>query len=107
MWNSLDISIRNIDSLNVFKNRIDSLYSKSKKNSYHYYGNRKVNSLLASIRTKCSPLKSDLYANKITFDDKCKCGLSETPYHYFFECINYIVERDQLFRDTLILPRLT
>ena len=107
LWNSLDNTIRNVDSLNIFKSKVDKLYPRVKKNYYYYFGDRKVNSLLASMRTKCSQLRSDLYANKLTVNDLCSCGLSETHFHYFFECMNYIVQRDQLYNDTLFLPRLS
>ena len=107
MWNSLDDSVRNVNSLNLFKSRLDRIYPKTNRNYYYYLGNRKMNSLLSSIRTKCSPLRKDLFNNNIIANDLCTCGLSETAYHYFFECINYIVQRDRLFNDTIFIPNLT
>ena len=107
MWNSLDVSVRSVDSVNQFKSRLDKVYSKSKANQYYYYGNRRMNSLLSSIRTKCSQLKHDLFSNDIIDNDLCTCGLSETAYHYFFECVNYIVQRDRLYNDTFFIQNLT
>ena len=77
------------------------------KNTYYLLGCRAINSLMASFRTKCSNLKHDLFRNGIADRDLCICGASETVYHYFFECENYLIQRDTLFTDTLFVPRLS
>ena len=91
----------------MFKVQLNKVYTKSKKNSYYYYGDRRVSSFLSSVRTMCSQLRNDLFKNKILLNNTCTCGLPETAYHYFFECPNYIVQRDQLFNDTLFVQNLT
>ena len=63
---------------------------------YHYYGSRKVNSILASMRLRCSSLKYDLYRNNIIENSVCECGMTnETIFHFFFECERYTVIRNE------------
>ena len=54
-------------------------------------GSRCINSILASMRMRCSQ-----YRNYISFDKYCICGEEETVFHYFFECRNYINPRNTL-----------
>ena len=37
-------------------------------------GSRCINSILASMRMRCSQLKSDIYKKNISFDKDCMCG---------------------------------
>ena len=65
-------------------------------NTYYSMGSRCINSILASMRMRCSQLKSDIYRNNIHFDKYCICGEEETVFDYFFECRNYINPRNTL-----------
>ena len=67
----------------MFKVQLNQVYSKPKKNSYYYYGDRRISCFLSSIRTKCSQLRNDLFNNKILLKNTCTCGLPETAFHYF------------------------
>ena len=107
LWNNLNSSIRTASSLNTFKSSLNLVYAVPKRNPYYSLGSRSVNSILSSMRTKCSQLKNDLFQNGILLQDKCTCGLSETQYHYFFECGNYTIHRDRLIMETLHICRLT
>ena len=98
---------RNASSINTFKSSLNLVYAVPKRNPYYSLGSRSVNSILSSMRTKCSQLKNDLFQNGILLQDKCTCGLSETQYHYFFECGNYTIHKDRLIMETLHICRLT
>ena len=75
--------------------------------NYNYLGNRKVNAILASQRTKCSVLKYDLYKNNIVNSALCECGSSdETYFHYFVKCKLYTVIRDTIFKETSFITLL-
>ena len=70
-------------------------------------GSRCINSILASMRMRCSQLKSDIYRNNISFDKYCICGEEETVFHYFFECRNYINPRNTLLNETLSIANIS
>ena len=104
MWNNLPITVRNIDSLNVFKNNI---HKKREKNILYYYGKRWANVHHTKMRLGCSNLNSDLHFNLHVINSPfCTCGdIIETPHHYLIECTKYQVERLQMEREvTAICP---
>ena len=70
-------------NFNSFKRKINTLYSKKKINTYYLLGNRSINSVMASFRTKCSQLKDNLFQNGIIESNLCSCGNAETIYYYF------------------------
>ena len=72
MWNELDQTIRQSDSLSSFKSKL--IGERKRKNLYHEYGCRKINCILACMRMKCSQLNYDLSKNNITDTDLCNCG---------------------------------
>ena len=69
-------------------------------------GNRKHTSIMSSIRTNCSQLKSQLYNNGLTENKYCTCGVEDTPYHFFFVCNQFTVERNSFFMNTLDLGNI-
>ena len=107
LWNSLDISIKTDGNFNSFKRKIDKLFLQKKEIVYYLLGNRSINSVMATFRTKCSQIKDDLFKNGIIDSNSCTCGATETVYHYFFECENFVIQRDTLFTDTLFVPHLS
>ena len=93
LWNSLQIEIRAIDSLNSFKKIISKEVSKVP--SLYLYGERKWSVFHARIRNGCSNINNDL-----SFIDTCICGYSsETPLHYLLECKIFDKESADMFRD--------
>ena len=104
LWNELDHSVKNTDSLSSFKSKL-----KTKKHKYFYHdiGCRKISCILASIRMKCSKLKHDLSMNNIIDNNMCQCGNIETAYHFFFECPLYTIYRNDLQIETMFLHSLT
>ena len=74
----------------------------------HYYlVDRITKSILSSTKTKCSKLKYHLFSLNLAESSLCSCGQPETEYHYFFECRNYIAERNEFFMQTLFIPHLS
>ena len=96
LWNALPQSVKNIDS--QFKCKLNN--SKRVKNQYFDLGDRKINTILGSIRLRCSQLNDDLTRNNILNNNKCVCGSIETASHYFFDCKLYTNERIILYNQT-------
>jgi hypothetical protein len=93
LWNSLDPSLRNAPSLNIFKT---SIKPKKPKITHYYYGSRWANIHHARLRMSCSILNYDLCANLHVIDSPaCKCGWhTEDFYHYIKDCPNYLPQRN-------------
>ena len=70
LWNELDESAKSANTLASFKSQL--FKNKTKKNDYHEYGCRKMNTILASIRMHCSKLNDDLSSNNITDINTCR-----------------------------------
>ena len=83
MWNSLPISVRKIDNLNLFRKMKTKDIPKVPK--YYCSGKRKYSVYHTRIRSNCSNLNVDLYYNHLSQTEACDCGdTSETPQHFFF-----------------------
>jgi hypothetical protein len=92
LWNRLDQSDRNLDTLTKFKKAIRKEQSDNTKriSKHFYYGPRKLNIILTQLRNSYSFLNYDLSKVNIVNDDACSCGAPrEDAYHYFFTCPNY------------------
>ena len=59
------------------------------------------------MRMKCTQLNSHLFRNNIIQNRLCTCGIEETVFHYFFECRNFLNQRDSLLMETLSITTLT
>ena len=59
--------------------------SKRVQNKYFDLGDRKINTILGSIRLRCSQLNDDPTRNNILNNNKCICGSIEAASHYLFE----------------------
>ena len=103
-WNSLDQTVKDASTINEFKRK---LILKKQKNKYYDLGSRCVNSILASMRMKCSQLNSHLFRNNIIQNRLFTCGIEETVFHYFFECCNFLNHRDSILMETLSITTLT
>ena len=80
LWNELDQSVKNVDSLSLFKSKL-----KKENDTTHPsndLGCRKISCILASIRMKCSKLNHDLSVNNAIENDLCNCGNSEIIFHF-------------------------
>ena len=101
-WNNLPLDVRNSDSLNSFKRRLNDRDRYIPK--YYYSGNRKLQILHTRLRTGCSSLNHDLFLKHITDSTLCRCGETETTEHYFMSCRLYHNQRVDL---TNIISRYT
>jgi hypothetical protein len=92
LWNRLDQSDRNLDTLTKFKKAIRKKQSDNTKRipKHFYYGPRKLNIILTQLRNSYSFLNYDLSKVNIVNDASRSCGASrEDVYHYCFTCSNY------------------
>ena len=94
-WNTLTLATRNSEDVESFRRKLNK--NVTKPNELFYIGNRTASILHARIRMGCSGLNQDLHKIGIKESPQCSCGSAkETAYHYFFECPNYIIQRDIL-----------
>ena len=99
-WNNLPLDVRNSDSLNSFKRRLNDRDRYIPK--YYYSGNRKLQILHTRLQTGCSSLNHDLFLKHITDSPLCRCGEIENTEHYFMSCRLY---HNQLIDLTNIIYR--
>ena len=104
-WNSLDLSIRNVDSISKFKSQLKMHSTVRKTPSHFLYGPRKLNIILTQFRCSSSFLNFDLYRANIVLDPTCQCGTNiESVHHFFFECPLYTNHREILVNNLRWLP---
>ncbi len=96
LWNQLTLQVRNLKSIEIFKNHITD---NKKCNILYYYGQRWPSVHHSRIRIGCSKLNYDLHFNLHVVEDPiCDCRLGEEDaFHYFFKCPNYDDIRLKLF----------
>jgi hypothetical protein len=92
-WNSLNLSMCNLDILSKFKKAIRSSTSLPIPRHY-YYGPKKLNIILTQLRCNASFLNYDWCKVKILSNASCKCGAPwKNSCHFFFDCDKYIILR--------------
>ena len=95
-WNSLDNGMKFIGSLQDFKRKLKE--NDRKVPDYYYTGDRYSQTMHSRLRMECSPLRSHLHNMHIIENKNCDCGHhTEDASHFFFECPQYIVARQNLF----------
>ena len=63
-----------------------------------YIGDRTDQINLCQIRLNFSSLNDHLYTKSCIESPSCSCSaVPETPQHYFFDCLNYQDQRQELF----------
>ena len=73
-WNLLSHDTKSSVNISHFKSKLkNELYNTEQHFAYYYYGSRKVNTILASMRTRCSILRNDLYRNNVVDSALCDC----------------------------------
>jgi hypothetical protein len=99
MWNSLNNTIRNVDTLSQFKSelkKIDETENHAVPKHY-FYGSRKLNIILTQLRSSASFLNYDLFRVGIVSDPSCRCGAAfEDLKHFFLGCPIYLQARTKL-----------
>ena len=94
IWNSLDIRLRRVPTVENFKLLLRNQNSALKPPSYYSTGQRKLNVLHSRLRHMSSSLKADLFGVGLVPDQKCTCGWPiEDSIHFFLECSLYIDQR--------------
>ena len=106
-WNSLDQTVRNVDSISKFKTNLKNSSGHIKSVPVYFsYGPRKLNITLTQIRCSASFLNEDLFKVNIVNSPSCNnCGASlENARHFFLECPTYADIRTVLFDKLSFLP---
>lgn len=110
IWNSLSQTLRNIQSLSMFKRELlNNIFSTSTVPPHFLHGNRSlsITCIHARLRNNCSDLKDDLFNNHVSDHKLCLfCNVPENADHYFFQCKYYGNERIQLFHETRLFHPL-
>ena len=100
LWNNLENSTRNIDSLSQFKKALTPIRTKSP--CHFQIGDRKTSIIHRRLRHNCSILNYDLYRSNLVNDPCCRCGNAcENVYHYFYDCPLYTKCRENLQRELM------
>ena len=70
MWNSLNNTIRNVDTLSKFKSELKKIDETENQvvPKHYFYGPRKLNIILIQLRSSCSFLNYDLFRVGIVSD---------------------------------------
>ena len=93
-WNDLPVELRNSESLDIFKNRLNASITKPPK--YYSTGQRTLQIHHTRLRTKCSSLNSHLFSKNIIEDPSCLCGALENIQRYLLNCRLYTVHRNKM-----------
>jgi hypothetical protein len=99
MWNSLNNTIRNVDTLSEFTSELKKIdETKNHAVPKHYlYVPRKLNMILTQLRSSASFLNYDLFRVGIVSDPSCLCGAAlENLKHFFLNCPIYLQARTTL-----------
>ena len=103
MWNSLNNTIRNVDTLSKFNSEIKKI-DESENHAvpkHYFYGPRKLNIILTQLRSSASFLNYDLFRVGIVSDPSCRCGAAfEDLKHFFLDCPIYLQARTKLIDNT-------
>ena len=103
LWNNLNPTSRNCESLNIFKEKIKS---QNEKVPVHYYVGTRLGQILHTrLRMNCSSLKSHLFFRNLIDSPLCSCGEIETTAHYFFHCPLYNQIRREILSSLNEIPK--
>ena len=99
LWNKLPANIRSCTVLSSFKTKLLKLFCvKTKVPMQFYIGDRTDQINLCQIRLNFSSLNDHLYTKSCIESPSCSCSaVPETPQRYFFDCLNYQDQRQELF----------
>ena len=83
-WNNLPLNVRNLPTLNAFKQALKSNICKPK--AIFSFGPRNAQILHTRLRLGCSSLNYDLHRRSIADSPLCRCGSVETVDHFLLHC---------------------
>ena len=96
-WNSLDYSIRNLDSSSLFKRRIKDKFSYKRPPPHYYSGLRAASIWHTRLRIGMSQLSAHLFLFGFVDSPGCSCGVAhEIVSHYLLDCPLYAAQRERL-----------
>ena len=106
-WNNLPCAVRDADSTNYFKQRLNQDRVRIPK--YFYTGKQKIQILHTRLRTGYSSLNFDLFSKNILDSPLCACGRGEIENadYYFLRCPLYRDYRTELINTVLLYTTLT
>ena len=96
-WNDLPDELRNSETLDIFKHRLNVSIKKPPK--YFCTGQRTLQIHHTRLRTKCSSLNNHLFTKNIIEDPSCLCGALEDTEHYLLHCTLYTEHRNKMIDD--------
>jgi hypothetical protein len=102
MWNSLNNTIRNVDTLSKFKSELKKIdVTENHAVLKHYvYGPWKLNIILTQLRSSGSFLNYDLFRIGIVSYPSCPCGAAlESLKHFFLDFPIYLQARTTLIEN--------
>jgi hypothetical protein len=104
-WNSLNPSLRNMESIANFKTELRKQKDIRQVPKHYEIGPRKLKIALTQLRCFASFLNYDLFQLNIVSDPSCLCGANrEDSYYFFFDCSHYAYMRYTLFHNLSWLP---
>ena len=97
--NTLPLTLRNLQSLDIFKRTLkESYFITMKVPKYYIQGDRRSSVYHARLRNNCSNLNHDLFINHLKPNSICDCGNDvEDAEHYLFKCQRYVEQCLVLF----------
>ena len=104
-WNELPLTVRNLESLILFKKAIFG--PKSSPPNYYNVGTRQSQILHCRLRTGCSSLNADLFSKNVVDSPLCQCRETEDTFHFFFKCPKYSHARSVLFNSISSICAIT
>ena len=106
IWNSLPLTLRNIQELLAFKKLLISTLFPIRSPTYFNIGYRFPSIWHTQIRMGHSKLKYHTYMYNLSDNDLCDCGSTETTEHYFLVCPRYAAQRIGLLTSiaSLVMP---
>ena len=101
MWNSLNNTIRHVDTLSKFKfkSELKKIYEAENHAvpKHYFYSPRKLNIILTQLRSSASFLNYDLFRVGTVSDPSCRCGAAlENLKQFFLDCPIYLQARTTL-----------
>ena len=100
-WNNLDLSIRNSESLSIFKKCILKFIRPSPSSTHNCFNTKGIK-YLTRLRLGLSHLREHKFKHGFldSLNPICNCGLDiETTCHFLLHCPNFINERTLLLND--------
>lgn len=99
LWNTLDSSLRSIDTISLFKQKLKQYYHPNKYNKlYNTSLTRYASILHTRLRLGSCALNSYLYKINCCASQDCNCqqGVVESVEHFLLICPRYAAQRDLL-----------